>query len=447
MTAERRWILGGSAALLVIAAAALFGTSRNRNSVQARGTPNNTSGSVVFASPGRVEGASETTEVGAAADGVLKAVFVKEGQFVKRGTLLGEIACDDLQPVLQTAMAEADSARQARARLLRGARDEEKKIASEKTAAARATFEEAKSRLDMQKALYQKQQVARATYDQAVRDLGVADANLRAALRTEELVAAPPLQEDTARADADVQAAEGRVRTAQERIAKCSIVAPIDGTVLRVYARRGESFSTVTPRPLFDLADTSTRHIKAEVDERDVDKLSVGQNVIIQADALEGRKLRGSVSRVSAMMGRKSISTGDPSDKSDRDVLEAVIDLEDNSRPLPIGLRVTVQFSSSKIAFVNNSKDPERSQNKLGAGATGARSIKNREPSITQTLNGGGGGSRTPVRKALRHEAYMLSSIPLFSPAALRMSKKRSRLVRWFSPEPYGPKGSGQLTV
>lgn len=346
MTVQRRWILGGSAALLVIAGVALFGTSRNRNSVQARGTPSNTPGSVVFASPGRVEGASETTEVGAAADGVLKAVFVKEGQFVKRGTLLGEIACDDLQPVLQTAMAEADSARQARARLLRGARDEEKKIASEKTAAARATFEEAKSRLDMQKALYQKQQVARATYDQAVRDLGVADANLRAALRTEELVAAPPLQEDSARADADVQAAEGRVRTAQERIAKCSIVAPIDGTVLRVYARRGESFSTVTPRPLFDLADTSTRHIKAEVDERDVDKLSVGQSVIIQADALEGKKLRGSVSRVSAMMGRKSISTGDPSDKSDRDILEAVIDLEDNARPLPIGLRVTVQFLS-----------------------------------------------------------------------------------------------------
>jgi multidrug resistance efflux pump len=186
-----------------------------------------------------VEGASETTQVGAAADGILKSVYVKEGQFVKRGTVLGEVACDDLRPALQTAMAEADSARQARARLLRGARDEEKKIASEKTAAARATFNEAKSRLDMQQALFQKQQVSRASYDQAIRDLGVADANLRAALRNEELVSAPPLQEDTARADADVLAAEGRVQTAQERIAKCAIVAPIDGTVLRVYAKRG----------------------------------------------------------------------------------------------------------------------------------------------------------------------------------------------------------------
>jgi hypothetical protein len=33
------------------------------------------------------------------------------------------------------------------------------------------------------------------------------------------------------------------------------------------------------------------------------------------------------------------------------------------------------------------------------------------------------------------------------SPAALRMSKKRSQLVRWFSPEPCGPKGPGQLIV
>ena len=345
MNARRRWVLGGLAVLLVIAGVVLFGASRNRNSVQAHGTSaGDARGAVVFASPGRVEGASETTQVGAAADGVLKAVFVKEGQFVRRGTLLGEIACDDLQPTLQTAMAEADSARQARARLLRGARDEEKKIASEKTAAARATFEEAKSRLDMQRALYQKEQVSRATYDQAVRDLGVAEANLQAALRTEELTAAPPLQEDKARADADVLAAEGRVRTVQERIGKCSIAAPIDGTVLRVYARRGESFSTVTPRPLFSLADTSTRHIKAEVDERDVDKLSVGQKVVIQADAIEGKKLPGSVTSISAMMGRKSISTGDPADKSDRDILEAVIDLDDSSRPLPIGLRVTVQF-------------------------------------------------------------------------------------------------------
>jgi HlyD family secretion protein len=345
MTARSRWGIGGSAIVLFILAVAFLGTTRNRNSVQARGIPSNSAtATVVFASPGRVEGASETTQVGAAADGILKAVYVKDGQFVKRGTLLGEIACDELQASLQTAVAEADGARQTRTRILRGARDEEKKVAIEKTAAARATFDEAKSHLAMQRALYQKEQISRASYDQSVRDLGVADANLQAAVRTEELLAAPPLQEEKARADADVLAADGRVRTVQERIGKCSILAPIDGTILRVYARRGESFSTVTPRPLFSLADTSSQHIKAEIDERDVDKVLIGQKVVIQADALDGKRLNGSVVRISAMMGRKSISTGDPSDKSDRDILEAVIGLEDNTRSLPIGLRVTVQF-------------------------------------------------------------------------------------------------------
>jgi HlyD family secretion protein len=245
-------------------------------------------------------------------------------------------------------MADSEAARQARVRLLRGAREEEKQIAAERTSAARATFEEAKSRLEMQRALYEHQEISKASYDQAIRDLGVADANLKGALRSEELVSAPALEEDKARADAAVLAAEGRVRSAEERMGKCAILAPIDGTVLRVYARRGESFSTVMPRTLFSLADTSARHIKGEVDERDVDKVSMGQRVVVQADALDGRKLCGSVTRVSAMMGRKSISTGYPSDKSDRDILEVVIDLDDNTRPLPIGLRVTVQFLSRK---------------------------------------------------------------------------------------------------
>src|ERR1700732_1546086 len=133
MTARSRWSIGGSAIILVIVAVAFLGTTRNRNSVQARGIPTGSgAATVVFASPGRVEGASETTQVGAAADGVLKTVYVKEGQFVKRGTLLGEIGCDDLQASLQTAIAEADGARQARTRILRGARDAEKKIAIEK---------------------------------------------------------------------------------------------------------------------------------------------------------------------------------------------------------------------------------------------------------------------------------------------------------------------------
>jgi multidrug resistance efflux pump len=338
---------GVLAIVLVIASAAFIWSSRDRKTVQAHQAPSNNVADVVFASPGRVEGLSDTTQVGAAADGILKAIYVQENQFIPKGTLMGEIACDDLDAMLQTALAEAEVTRQARVRLLRGARTEEKRIASKKTAAAHATLAEATSRLKMQRALFKGGEISRAAYEQADRDFGVAKADFQAAVRTEQLLAAPPLQEDKARADAEVLAAEGRVRTAQERIRKCAILAPIDGTVLRVYARAGESFSTVTPRPLFSLADTSARRVKAEVDERDLAKVAIGQNVIIQADGLDGKKLTGTVASLSAVMGRKSVYTGDPSDKIDRDVLEAVIDLTHDAQSLPIGLRVTVQFLSN----------------------------------------------------------------------------------------------------
>ncbi len=96
-------------------------------------------------------------------------------------------------------------------------------------------------------------------------------------------------------------------------------------------------------------------------------------------------------------------------------------------------------------ADVRRTWPKEKRQREVHGGYTGAPAQI--IPFKSRRKNGGGGGSRTPVRKALRHGAYMLISVPFVSPSALRTSKKRSWLVRWFSPKPYGPKGSGQLTV
>lgn len=347
-----RWGLIGAATLALAATgASLFYGSRSTSSAENTVASAPASEALVeFAAPGRVEGLSDTTNLGAAVDGVLKSVYVQEGQLVAPGTLLAEMDCDDLKASLQTATAEADSARDSRARLLRGARPDERRIAAEKSAAARAVLNQSKLRLNMQRALYERQEISKDTYQQAERDYHVALANLQAALFAQKLLAAPPLPEDLARADANVAAAEGRVKTVQAQLDKCSIVAPIQGTILKVYAKPGESYSTVTPRPLFSIADVSGRRIKAEVDESYVEKLSLGQDVIIQADALGPKRLSGRVVSISPMMGRSTIDTGDPSQKIDRDTLEAVIHIDGTPAMLPIGLRVTVQFLSRHSA-------------------------------------------------------------------------------------------------
>jgi len=299
---------------------------------------------VVLACQGRVEGRTETVEVGAAADGVIRDVFVHEGDVVQKGAKLAEIGCPDLQAELTESMSQVESFRQVRVRLMRGARDEERRMAAEQTVAAKSELQRADANLERMKSLVAKAVVSKANFDDAERDAKVAKAKLEEAVRHEQLTNAPPLPEDVAKADADITSAENRVHTIQEKIGKCTITAPIQGTILRVLLRPGESFSTIMPRPLFTLADLSIRRVRAEIDERDVTKVRVGQNVLVFPSGREDEKLAGTVQQIASSMGRKRIISGDPADKTDHDVLESVIRLDPKGQSLPVGMRVVVQF-------------------------------------------------------------------------------------------------------
>lgn len=305
---------------------------------------NNPSASVALASPGRIEGRSEVVNVGAGIDGVVKAVHVHEGQTVQRGSVLAELDCNDLQSSLQVATANRESSTQARIRLQRGSRPEEREAAAQKTAAARAILEQASAQLGRMSKLYEASEVSRLTFDEAQRDRDVAQAQYQQSQRNEELVNAGPLPEELARADADLSAAEAGIQLAEDKLSKCVVRAPITGTVLRVLLRQGESFGMLAPHPLFTMADASTRRVRAEVDENDIGSVHLGQKVMVSADAFSHTSFPGVVTQLANVMGRKSVVTGDPAQKSDRDILEVTADLDQAAHALPIGLRVTVQF-------------------------------------------------------------------------------------------------------
>lgn len=299
---------------------------------------------VRLACPGRIEGRSDTIEVGAGIDGVIQTILVREGQRVRQSDALAELECSDLRSALKVARSEAESSRQARARLLRGSRDEERQAAAQQVAAARAIVEQTAAQLDRMTKLREALAVSKASHEQALRDYEVAAADLKRAERNQELVNAPPLPEDVARADADISAAEDRIRLAEDKLNKCVVRAPIDGTVLKVHLRQGESFALLSPKPLLSMADVSSRRVRAEVDEDDVAKVHIGQRVSVSCEAYPGKHYSGFVSRVAPVMGNKSVRTGDPADKADRDVLEVYAALEAGASDLPVGLRITVQF-------------------------------------------------------------------------------------------------------
>jgi multidrug resistance efflux pump len=306
--------------------------------------PTTSSPKVLFACQGRIEGRSETVEVGAAIDGVVTAVHVEEGRQVQRGQVLAEIGCEDLKASLLEAEAAVESARQVKARLVRGSRQEERLAAEQRTVQARAVLRQAESDLARRKRLMERDDISRADYDQALRDHDVAVARLNEAIRNEELVKAPALPEEIAKADSDIRGAERRAATISERIAKCRVTAPITGTVLRVLIKRGESFSTLTPRPIAHIADLTLQRVRAEVDERDVARVKKGQKVLVFQDGVREQSASGVVETIYHTMGRKHVSSGDPAEKTDRDILETMILLDKNAPRFPLGLRVIVQF-------------------------------------------------------------------------------------------------------
>jgi HlyD family secretion protein len=301
---------------------------------------------VVLACPGRVEGASEVIEVGAGVDGVLKRVPVREGQSVAAGETLALVDCAEWEAELGNARAALAAAEQSRLRLVRGSRDEERRMALAARAREEAVREQARLQHERMSKLFASGDISRERFEQARRDLSVAEAAVNAANDHLALVNAPPLPEELAKADAETRAAAERVRAVGERLKKCAVRAPASGTVLRVHRNAGEPVSTLFPQPVVSLADASQMRVRAEVDERDVGRVHPGQRVTVTAPAFAGREFGGRVSRLSALMGRKSVQTGDPAEKSDRDVLEVFVDLEETDARLVVGLRVTVQFLS-----------------------------------------------------------------------------------------------------
>ena len=121
---------------------------------------------------------------------------------------------------------------------------------------------------------------------------------------------------------------------AQERLMDYTILAPIDGIVLRRDGEVGEIAEAGTV--LFSIGPPKPLWITAEVDEEDIPLVKAGQHTLIKADAFPGRDLTGSVARVTPM--------GDPVNKSYR----VRVALPDDT-PLMIGMTTEINIIIKEI--------------------------------------------------------------------------------------------------
>jgi HlyD family secretion protein len=264
--------------------------------------------------------------------------------------VIAEIENADLKAQLARAEAALGARNNELLRLKTGARQQEIDESKAAVREAEAIAVLARSNFERQRALADRQIASRETVEKAVADRDAADA--RRALMSERLslLIAPPRHEDVGIAQANLQAADASVAETKAQIEKTIIRSPIDGTILKVFRRTGETVSNFPPTPIVTVGDTSRLRVRADVDAANVGQVAMGQTVWVTTDAFRGKRFRGTVVRIATQLGRKNFRSDRPEERLDTKVLEVLIDLDAHGQ-LPIGLPVDVIFELSPPVY------------------------------------------------------------------------------------------------
>ena len=297
--------------------------------------------SPVVAAPGRVEALSEEIDVAAEVSGRIAHLLVDEGDRVEEGQVLARLESADHAARVASARAAVAVAEAERLRLVNGARAEERREARAAVDQAEAVLRNAEISLERRRGLAAEGVIAREDLDRAVRDVEVAQGRVRETRERALVVGADARTDERARADATVALARARLAEAQALLDKTVVRAPLGAIVVRRQKQAGESVSVESPQGglLVTLADTRVLRVRADVDERDVARLSLGQPAYVTADAYGATRFAGRVVRIGEILGRKNVRTDEPTERVDTKVLETLIELEPGAR-LPLGLRV-----------------------------------------------------------------------------------------------------------
>jgi HlyD family secretion protein len=231
-------------------------------------------------------------------------------------------------------------------RLKTGAREQEIAEARAAVSEADAAATMARSNFERQTALGAKQLVSKEAVEQALASRDSTEAHRTLLAAKLSLLIAPPRSEDVAIAQANVDAAKASIAEITAQIDKTIIRSPVDGILLKLYRRVGETVTNLPPTPIATVGDTSRLRVRADVDQADVAHIKLGQAVWITADAYGDQRFRGTVAHISSQLGGKNFRSDNPDERVDTKILEVLIDLEPGTN-LPIGLPVDIKVDES----------------------------------------------------------------------------------------------------
>lgn len=255
--ATRKWAIGmGFAALAAAAAIALMATStRSHGDLATAPVERGTLAQEVHA-VGKVR-PKELVAVGAQVSGRVERLHVQLGQHVRKGALIAEVDAQPQQLALRSAQAAVDALRAQRI-----ARD--------------VALAHARLSLHRQQTLAQTEATAQA-------DVEAAQA------------AADTLQADIDALVAQIAQARTQVETARTQLGYTRIVAPMNGVVVSVITKQGQTLNAFQSAPaIVMLAKLDVVTIRAEISEADINSVAPGMaaSFVVPGNQAESYQVR-----------------------------------------------------------------------------------------------------------------------------------------------------------
>ncbi len=135
-------------------------------------------------------------------------------------------------------------------------------------------------------------------------------------------------------AAAELAKAEAGVSRAEAEWEDAHVRSPIDGRILKIFARPGERIGT---DGLAEIGDTANMQAVAEVHERDAPLMKIGQPAVVKVQSLAG-EITGEVVHVGWKVGRRVVLDNDPVKDTDARVVEVRIKLDSAANQRVAGL-------------------------------------------------------------------------------------------------------------
>jgi HlyD family secretion protein len=295
------------------------------------------------AAPGIVEARVAQVQLAAAIQARIVNIAVKPGDHVAEGDLLVQL--DDQEEAARVRMAEANVALKQLERDSAASSEgsTERRQAEDAVAKSEAAFRDRQAEYDTLAA------APRAAPDREnkLTAARAAITTAQAALLQEKqalstLISKAPAAL-TSQADAVLAVAKAELSVAQAALSKTRIRAPFTGTVLKLLKTRGEIAGPSDEDAVLTFGDQSQLRVRAELSERDIERVKVQDRVSIVSDAANSRPLAGHVASVSSSLGPRRIGASSTGGPLWPNVREVIIELDDATSLIP-GLHVDVFF-------------------------------------------------------------------------------------------------------